>query len=194
MALTHLKAADHRVMPWKNGLGSTTEIAVFPPGASVEDFGWRVSAADVAADGPFSAFPGIDRTLSILDGDGLTLFVGNAEGRVLRQDTAPFAFPADVPTSADLVDGPIADLNVMTRRGVWQHAVERVIVEAFTEIEASAAITLIYSRGAAVRLSGPRGEALMQAGDAVFLEGTDHWTVSAAKPATLFIISINPAA
>ena len=194
MGLTHLKAADHRVMPWKNGLGSTTEIAVFPPGASVEDFGWRVSAADVAADGPFSAFPGIDRTLSILDGDGLTLFVGNAEGRVLRQDTAPFAFPADVPTSADLLDGPITDLNVMTRRGVWRHAVERVIVEDVREIEGSAAATLIYSRGAEVRLSGPGGETLMQMGDAVLLEGTDHWTVLAAKSATLFIVSIDPVA
>ncbi|TIV74879.1 MAG: HutD family protein, partial [Mesorhizobium sp.] len=28
-----LRAADYRVMPWKNGGGTTTEIAVSPDGA-----------------------------------------------------------------------------------------------------------------------------------------------------------------
>ena len=73
MPLTVLRAADHRTMPWKNGGGSTTEIAAAPDGAGIDAFDWRVSMAVVAADGPFSEFPGIDRTLSILDGSGLIL-------------------------------------------------------------------------------------------------------------------------
>ncbi len=48
-----LRASDHRVMPWKNGGGSTTEIAVFPIDSGLDAFDWRVSMATVAADGPF---------------------------------------------------------------------------------------------------------------------------------------------
>ena len=60
-----LRNSDHRRMPWKNGGGETVEVIVHPEGASLSDFGWRVSMATVASDGPFSVFPGIDRTLAV---------------------------------------------------------------------------------------------------------------------------------
>jgi environmental stress-induced protein Ves len=188
--MRHLKAGGHRVMPWKNGLGSTTEIAVFPPGASVEDFGWRVSAADVAASGPFSGFPGIDRTLSILDGDGLTLFVGNAPGQSLTKDSAPFAFPADVPTSADLLGGPITDLNVMTRRGVFRHSVERLVVDGERVVTAIAGVMLFYCQAGDVRVLCASGEATLAARDAVLL---DPGTCRLTGRASLFMIALTPA-
>ena len=65
-----LRAENYRRMPWKNGGGETTEIAVFPAGAGLDDFDWRVSMARVESSGPFSVFPGIDRTLAILEGEG----------------------------------------------------------------------------------------------------------------------------
>lgn len=40
-----LRASDHKRMPWKNGKGETVEIAVFPEGASVDTFDWRISMA-----------------------------------------------------------------------------------------------------------------------------------------------------
>lgn len=58
MSLTRLLAANHRRMPWKNGRGETTEIAVWPEGAGLQDFGWRLSMAGVSEHGAFSAFPG----------------------------------------------------------------------------------------------------------------------------------------
>lgn len=72
-----LRARDYRRMPWKNGGGETVEIAVFPTNAGVDAFDWRISIATVATNGPFSIFPGIDRTLSILSGEGMTLSIGN---------------------------------------------------------------------------------------------------------------------
>ena len=65
-----LRNADHRRMPWKNGGGETVEVIVHPEGASLSDFGWRVSMATVASDGPFSVFPGIDRTIVVVEGAG----------------------------------------------------------------------------------------------------------------------------
>ncbi|UHS60121.1 HutD family protein [Agrobacterium vaccinii] len=119
------RASEYKRMPWKNGGGETVEIAVFPPDASVDDFDWRISMAMVASDGPFSIFPGIDRTLSILDGSGMSLSINGAVPIVLTETSEPLSFTADVPVDAVLVDGPITDLNVMTRRGRFSHRVER---------------------------------------------------------------------
>ena len=121
-----LGAADHRRMAWKNGGGETLEVAVFPPDAAVGGFDWRVSMAVVAIDGPFSLFPGIDRTLALLDGAGLTLDIMGHGIVSLAPDSDPCAFPGDVETMATLTGGPITDLNVMTARGRYRHAVERL--------------------------------------------------------------------
>src|SRR5579864_4206574 len=70
-----LSPQDYRVMPWKNGRGSTSEIAVFPADASLAagDFLWRVSMAEVKADGDFSCFPGYERSLLLASGGGMEL-------------------------------------------------------------------------------------------------------------------------
>lgn len=119
------KAAEYQRMPWKNGAGETAEIAVFPKNAGLSDFGWRLSMATVASDGPFSAFPDVDRTLTILSGAGIELDVAG-ERLTLTTHSAPYAFPADVATSARLMADTVVDLNVMTRRGQFQHRVERL--------------------------------------------------------------------
>src|SRR6185295_12572572 len=84
------------VMPWKNGGGSTCEIACWPPGAKLGDFGWRVSIATMAAAGPFSVFEGVDRSIMLLAGDGVRL--QSDDGAIdHRLDTPhqPFAFSGD---------------------------------------------------------------------------------------------------
>ncbi|MGO4329872.1 HutD family protein [Cupriavidus sp. 2TAF22] len=104
--------------PWKNGGGVTREIAAFPPGAGMDTFLWRVSVADIAADGPFSAFPGIDRQIVLLDGAGVRLLAddGSFDHR-LDAVGVPFAFAGERGVQATLIDGATRDFNVMTRRG-----------------------------------------------------------------------------
>jgi environmental stress-induced protein Ves len=118
--MRHLPAAGYRTMPWKNGGGITREIAVFPEAG---DFLWRLSLATVASDGPFSAFPNIDRTLTVLEGEGIELSVEGSGPARLRPG-APFAFPGDLPASARLLGGAVVDFNVMTRRDRLTHRVE----------------------------------------------------------------------
>ena len=108
-----LASSRHRRMPWKNGGGETVEVAVYPEGSDLAGFGWRVSMATVASDGPFSSFPGVDRTLAVLSGDGMELEIDGMGRQVLGPHGAPLAFPADAPTFARLTGGPITDLNVM---------------------------------------------------------------------------------
>ena len=44
-------------MPWKNGGGETTEIAVSPPGAGLDDFDWRVAWRGSKPTGRSPPFP-----------------------------------------------------------------------------------------------------------------------------------------
>ncbi|NLS16827.1 HutD family protein [Rhizobium sp. P40RR-XXII] len=182
-----LRASDHKRMPWKNGGGETVEIAVSPDGVGLADFDWRVSMATVATDGPFSVFPGIDRTLSILDGEGMTLFIEGRAPERLTQASEPLPFAADAPTSATLIDGTITDLNVMTRRGSFTHSVRRVSVDGTVQLAPRGGVSLILChRGHAktARLS-------LSAGDCLLLEAV--WTdIAVSGKAELFQIDIHP--
>lgn len=115
-----LTAADYLNMPWKNGGGTTTQLAIFPSDATLDDFDWRISTACVASDGPFSAFPGIDRSLAVMRGGGLTLTVDGAPV-MLDNGADPFIFRGEQHIEAMLKDGPVDDFNVMTRRSRCMH-------------------------------------------------------------------------
>ncbi|MGO4621039.1 HutD family protein [Ensifer sp. 2YAB10] len=190
-----LRAKNYKRMPWKNGGGETVEIAVFPSKASLADFDWRVSMATVASDGPFSSFPGIDRTLSILQGKGMRLMIDGREPVVMTGEAPPLPFPADVATSATLVDGPIVDLNVMTRRGRLAHTVQRLAIDHLQTVEGSAGTTLVLCHGGAVRLSAVEATADLATGDTAILKGAADITIEPAASAVLFLITIDkPAA
>ncbi|MDB5962764.1 MAG: HutD/Ves family protein, partial [Massilia sp.] len=107
--------------PWKNGGGSTTEIAIGPAGASVHNFDWRVSLATISHSGPFSRFAGVDRTLALVDGGGFTLDIDGERHILLDIDAATIAFDGEANVTATLHDGPTVDFNVMTRREACQH-------------------------------------------------------------------------
>jgi environmental stress-induced protein Ves len=124
-----LRAADRKAAPWKNGGGITREILVMPPDAGLSDFDWRVSIAEVSSNGPFSLFPDIDRTLTILSGDGISLTIDGAEV-ALTTRSAPYEFPGDLPASADLLGSTVTDLNVMSRRCRFTHRVQALCIGA----------------------------------------------------------------
>ncbi|TPW29127.1 HutD family protein [Martelella alba] len=150
-----LKVSAYRVMAWKNGGGKTAEIAVSPDGASMADFDWRLSMADVAGDGPFSAFPGIDRTLTVIEGAGMELS-GDKLPATMLEPGVPFAFSGDEPVFARLTAGPIRDFNVMSRRGRIRHQVKAVRSQNRLEIrcdnDTMALVPLMPCRAGEIRL------------------------------------------
>ena len=181
-----LKASDYKRMPWKNGAGETVELAVFPPGASVEDFDWRISMASVAADGAFSLFPGIDRTLSILPGEGLSLSVEGHQTVDIKPDTPPYSFPADRPTSVRLTAGPVTDLNVMTRRGRFAHRVTRRQGRRFA-LEAGQATLVAIGLGS---LEDEGRDFVLQPLDALVLDPGRNAVLIAEHCTTVFTLEI----
>lgn len=166
-----LRAADYKSMPWKNGGGATTEIAVSPEGAGLDAFDWRVSMARVESDGPFSNFPGVDRVLTMLDGKGIILSV---DGRIpigLLNTSDPLHFPGDVPTSCRLIDGPVTDLNVMVRRGSFACDLYRIAIDAEHPVMIAGDAALVFcSRGAALVASAAQ-EIRLARMDCALVEG-----------------------
>lgn len=154
-----VRRGQARAAPWKNGGGVTYELAVFPPGADFETFVWRLSMAEVASDGPFSAFPGVDRTLTLLEGEGIALdFSGAAV--TLAPNAPPLAFPGEAPVVGRLIAGPILDLNAMTRRGRAAHHV-RILPAGEA---AGQGVVALVSRRAGVAVAATtlnRGDALL---------------------------------
>jgi uncharacterized protein len=181
-----VRVADQRAMPWKNGGGITYEVAIFPPDApSLDAFDWRVSMARVETDGPFSRFAGIDRSLAIMQGDGLRLVVDGADVE-LGPQSPPLVFAGDIPVSATLVGGPITDINVMTRRGTWRHGLVREPVIGVLTIMAKADNTLLVIRTGTVRI----GDEHLQPRDAVMLAAGEQMDIAAEAPAELFRIDL----
>jgi hypothetical protein len=131
-------------MPWKNGGGETREILVSPPGAALETLDWRVSLATVAQDGPFSLFKDVQRTLCVIRGGGIQLQVEARAPVDLYVTSAPYTFDGEVPTHARLIDGPIEDLNVMSRRGRFRHSVRRLVLDDALTLETKAQSLIIY--------------------------------------------------
>lgn len=97
--------------PWKNGGGRTRELFVWPPQG---DWQLRISLADIEQDGPFSAFPGVQRHFAVLQGGGVRLQFVDGE-RLLQAGDPPLAFDGAEAPGCALIDGPTRDLNLMLR-------------------------------------------------------------------------------
>ena len=121
---TLLGSADFVDMPWKNGGGTTRELYRQPAEGDLE---LRVSMARVGQSGPFSFFPGIDRTLMLVDGDGFELEMAG-ERRRMTEPFAPLHFNGETAVDCRLLGGACLDFNVMTARrwGRAETAVHRL--------------------------------------------------------------------
>ncbi|MDH2312376.1 HutD/Ves family protein [Methylobacterium brachiatum] len=187
-----LPAETHKRMAWKNGGGETIEVAVHPAEADLSAFGWRVSMARVGGDGHFSVFEGVDRTISLLEGEGITLHIEGAGDHTMRTDSDPLRFPADAPTDAHLLGGSILDLNVMTRRGAFEHRVRRIRVGKAQTIHPDARWTLVLSLGSIEVEDTDSGRHHLLAREALMLEAGDPAvSLSATLIQAAFLIEID---
>ena len=112
--------------PWRNGGGVTRELFTWPPNAP-----WRlrISVADIVQDGPFSAYPGIDRWFAVLQGAGVLLTLPAGEGVntiELSPDSDPLFFAGEAAPGCTLLQGATRDLNLMLQRDTGRGSLQRV--------------------------------------------------------------------
>jgi environmental stress-induced protein Ves len=185
--MTIVPFAELNAVPWKNGLGVTREIAVEPKGATMEDFVWRVSIADVDTASPFSRFPGIDRTIVLLEGDGFTMRLDDDREHALTTPWLPFAFPGEVVVDVRLAGGATRDFNLMVRRGAARGEVD-VVRGPFT-LRLDGNTALLHLAHGEATVTGDSTQRV-QPGDSVF--GTGEMTLAAG--ATALVVRVTLAA
>lgn len=115
-----IRFADLKPQPWRNGGGITRQIAGHTGTAPAPDGGWdwQVSIAEVTKAGDFSPFPGMERVLTVVDGELLLLTVDGAEQPLEKY--RPFRFPGGAATACSLPTGDVRNLNVITRAGSYK--------------------------------------------------------------------------
>jgi environmental stress-induced protein Ves len=136
-------------MPWKNGGGTTYQIAADPPQANTSNFRWRVSRAVIERDGPFSAFPDVSRWIVLTSGPGFTLEFTDGTSFEVTKPFEVYWFDGGQAVSCRLKDGrPSTVVNVMARNDV----VMRVNIAQNRNMLPSAGHAIVSAYSASVRL------------------------------------------
>lgn len=177
-------------VPWKNGGGSTTTIAVGPPDAGFDNFDWRVSLATIAEDGPFSSFPCVDRTLALVDGHGMTLDIDGTERVILCESGPVLAFDGESQVVAKLNRGPTTDFNVMTRSESCYHQFGRRRLSGKSNFVARADLTILFlAEGESLEIANDAERIGLVRYDAVMFDPGTMWSLETTQ-ATIFIVDI----
>lgn len=177
-------------VPWKNGGGSTTEIMIEPPGALFHDFDWRISLATITQDGPFSLFPGVDRTLALVQGPGLTLDVDDSRRFVLDDEDSIIEFAGESAIQATLHGGPTLDFNVMTRRAACHHKFGRRRLDGKSVFAPRGDRSVLFlADGEGLSVSSDDERIGLVRFDVIVFDTETVWTLEADE-ATIFIVDI----
>ena len=164
-----LRAKDYRRMRWKNGAGWTSEVFRAP---DADDWGWRLSIAEMETDAPFSMLPGVERTLVLLEGNGMRLHFHDADTRDLSPSSSVLHFAGDRPVVAQLIDGSSRDFNLMWKRDrvdaqLWRRTLAGAVV-LFAEPGETWGVHLVAGQA---HFPGLNGLGEMQGGDTAILRG-----------------------
>lgn len=178
------------VAPWKNGGGSTRELAVSPPGAQLDNFDWRISVAAITADGAFSVFPGIDRSLLLLEGESVRLTLNGARTVLLDAANPMLWFPGEAQVDAR-VNGATLDFNVMTRRSRCRHQLETLAAPCRLARRGTSTLLFVAGDGPLLARGGQQAFTLGRH-DALLLDADDapHWQLDAADAASVFLVDL----
>jgi uncharacterized protein len=193
MPITHLPAEGYRRMPWKNGAGTTTEVAVFPAGASLDEFEWRLAIADLDRSGPFSSFPGVDRLLTVLPPGRVSLTIDGVARAMAPLEVVRFAGESQV--SASLAAGPARDLNLMLRRGRVDASIEAITLDGELRVPLDGRPMVLCAIEGSVRLELGDESAALEAPNCALVESADQAevTLRCDGGALLVRIAIKPA-
>lgn len=171
-----LRVADLAMAPWKNGGGVTREVARTEDGAALI---WRVSIADVSADGPFSAFPGMTRILTVIEGAGMRLV--HAEGMIEALPLRPVRFDGGMPVRSEMIGGALRDLNLIFDPG--RVAMSAEVLRPGRDVPAEGAHGMLVLSGGC-HLPGHGG---VEAGElALFDDGTSEGRIGGDCTAILW--------
>ena len=131
MRTTLLEPSSFRSSPWKNGGGTTIDIAeANRPDHVPGDWAgllWRFGRTAIVAPGPFSDLAGCDRAQVVVRGAGLVLELPDGEIDV-RRPWSPVRFRGEDRITGRLESGPVEVVNLIADRAQFKIDL-RVLVE-----------------------------------------------------------------
>lgn len=140
--ITLLDPVSYRSTPWKNGRGTTVDIAF--SGES-----WRFGRTPIVEPGPFSDYTGYDRVQALVAGSGLVLQTPSGEIDV-RQPFRPVRFMGETPIVSRLEAGPVEVVNLIGARA--EVAIDMAVLDEGHTLNLPPGIHVAYN---------PRGDALV---------------------------------
>lgn len=166
-----IPANEYRRMRWRNGAGWTREIHAEP---SADDWDWRLSIAEIERDAPFSPFPGVDRELVLLSGNGLRLRFGEGEAHELLPPHQRLRFAGERAVVGELLDGRTEDFNLMWRRdAVRAELWHRPLVGAMVVFVDPGSTWVLHLLAGRARIDGERPSGWLAQGDTALLTAGD---------------------
>lgn len=189
MTMQHLPATGYVAMPWKNGTGSTDEICLLPAGASRDAFALRVSRATIATAGVFSAFPGVERTITLIEGEGLTLEFDDRNVELAIGQ--PYRFDSGLTPVGMPKGGPVRVVNVMAARETWQLAPASVLTEDMALQPEPQGLTIVFALRGTSGLSGSQETVTLGEGDCALLDAPATFTPEAG--AAILVVPLHAA-
>jgi len=154
-SITPLDPAAYVRTPWKNGGGTTVDIAF-------SDDIWRFSRTPITVAGPFSDYSGFDRLQVLVMGSGLVLQTPNGEIDV-RRPFRPVRFTGETPIVSRLEAGPVEVINLMGERR--RVRLDLVVLDAGETRALGQGVHIVYC---------PAGRAVLQLGDREHDLPADH--------------------
>jgi environmental stress-induced protein Ves len=172
-----IRRSDYAQMRWKNGAGSSLEIAAsrVPAGGFI----WRLSMADIEQPGPFSSYDGYERVTALVAGAGFTLRAAGAAELQFNAIGDCHAYAGSVPYSCELRDGPSRDLNLIARSGLGASMSVLALASGYTLIKERSADAFVLPLNGRVRVLAGNRRVQLAACDALCLAAGEAATVSA---------------
>lgn len=183
-----LDPAGFKTVPWKNGGGTATDFAVelAPDG----DVAWRVGTAGILKDGPFSDYPGVARTFTIVEGPGVHLDFAGEGTRTLDRDQ-PTRFAGAPAPCCRLRDGQAATaFNLLTRDGFASGGVEIRRGRGAEEPVSAAPVIVLAAIEEAWSLTADGETVIVGQGWAALVEGAAAVSASSAIGGRAAIVTI----
>ncbi len=185
-----IPSVEYRRERWRNGLGWTREILRVP---DTDAWQVRLSIAEIEQDAAFSSFPGVERELVLLRGEGLRLRFADGAVHTLLPPHDRLRFAGEVQVGGELVDGLTHDFNLMWRRDlVDAELLHRPLVGSmffFTEPTTAWAIHLLAGQA---EFEGDAGLPPLEAGDTAWLAAGARTRFALRGGGELLAIRLSP--
>jgi len=173
MPLQLIPANEYRRERWRNGQGWTREIATGRMPGTPEScpWDWRLSIAEIEHDGPFSAFPGCDRVLVLLTGNGMQLDFADGIQAELSPPHGRIAFAGEQSLECRLLDGPTTDFNaIVQRERCTMQVFHRPLVGSMVFFAEAGVLWAIHLMGGRATVKSSDAAVSFNAGDTVLLD------------------------